>query len=113
MSQDKLYDLSQLISLSGGNSDFVNKMVQMFLEMTPDIVGRINNGYAENNLDEVGAAAHKIKPTIDMMGITLLRDSIRQLESNAKNRTNLDTIPGLIQDVNDVLNRVMLQLQER
>lgn len=113
MSQDKLYDLSQLISLSGGNADFVNKMVQMFLEMTPEIVGRINNGYAENNLDEVGAAAHKIKPTIDMMGIILLKDVIRQLENNAKNRTNLDSIPNLIQEVNEVLNRVMQQLQER
>lgn len=113
MSQDNLYDLSQLMELSGGSMDFVNKMVQMFVDLTPEILSRINTGYAQNNLEEVGAAAHKVKPSIDMMGITLLKDAIRQLENNAKHQINLETLPGLIAEVNEVLEKVLSQLKAR
>lgn len=34
----KIYDLSQLEAIASGNDDFVTKMVNMFLEMTPTLV---------------------------------------------------------------------------
>lgn len=113
MSEQKLYDLAQLNELSGGNDDFVNKMVQMFIDMAPETLDNINIGLAEGDLDRVGAAAHKIKPSLDMMGIVALKDKIRSLESNAKNRLNVEEIPALVTEVSDTLKAVIVQLKAR
>lgn len=113
MNDAPLFDLSQLNELSGGNQDFVNKMAGMFVDMVPEILDRINTGLATDNLEDMGAAAHKIKPSIDMMGIVSLKEKIRALESNGKNRTNLDEIPGLVSDINEILNKVVAQLRAR
>jgi len=113
MSEEKLYNLIQLNELSGGNDDFVNKMVQMFIDLAPETLDNINIGLAEGDLDRVGAAAHKIKPSLDMMGIVVLKAKIRALEGNAKNRTNVDDIPNLVEDVSNTLKAVIAQLRAR
>jgi HPt (histidine-containing phosphotransfer) domain-containing protein len=113
MSEEKLYDLIQLNELSGGNDDFVNKMVQMFIDLAPETLDNLNNGLAEGDLDRVGGAAHKIKPSLDMMGIVVLKEKIRTLEANAKNRVNVDQIPALVEDVSSTLKALIAQLRAR
>ena len=113
MSEEKLYDLVQLNELSGGNDDFVNKMVQMFIDMAPETLDNLNSGLAEGDYDRVGAAAHKIKPSLDMMGIAVLKDKIRTLEGNAKNRVDVEGIPQLVEEVSNTLKAVVAQLRAR
>ena len=113
MEEEKLYSLAQLESLSGGDEAFVNKMVDMFLELTPQTIAVLKESYAEDKLETLGGAAHKIKPTIDMMGIETLRQSIRDLEQYGKNRSHLELIPGLLTEVCDTLDQVVVQLRNR
>lgn len=113
MEEEKLYSLSQLESLSGGDEVFINKMVEMFLELTPQTIETLKETYASDELEAMGAAAHKIKPTIDMMGIETLKQSIRDLEQNGKNRAHLELIPGQLTEVCDTLEKVVEQLKNR
>lgn len=110
---EKLYDLSQLNAVASGSQEFVDKMIGMFLEMTPEMVGRIQNGMAAEDWDEVKAAAHKMKPSIDMMGITSLHDLIRAIEGDAKNRENLDELPAKVDSLQETLAVVYEQLMSR
>ena len=113
MSQDPLYNLSQLREVAAGSEDFVNKMVDMFLEMTPALVQRVADGTAQKDWDEVQSASHKMKPSIDMMGIASLHDVIREIEQNAKHGKNVEDIPGLLQKLQDTLAQVYEQLRAR
>lgn len=113
MEEEKLYSLSQLESLSGGDETFINKMVEMFLELTPQTIDVLKESYATDELETMGGAAHKIKPTIDMMGIESLKQSIRDLEQYGKNRSHLELIPGLLTDVCETLEKVVEQLKNR
>ncbi|MFT5816936.1 MAG: HPt (histidine-containing phosphotransfer) domain-containing protein [Bacteroidia bacterium] len=113
MSEEKLYDLEQLNSIAAGNPDFVIKMVNMFLDMTPGLVDRIEAGLQTQDWAEVRSAAHKMKPSVDMMGISSLRDIVRGIEGNAKSETNLEQIPELYFTLTETLDKVYEQLRNR
>jgi len=113
MSEEKLYDLEQLNAIAAGNEDFVEKMVNMFLEMTPALVSRIEAGLQTQDWAEVRSAAHKMKPSVDMMGITALHDVVRGIEGNAKTETNLELIPDLYFNLSETLETVYEQLRNR
>ena len=113
MSEEKLYDLEQLNSIAAGNPDFVIKMINMFLDMTPGLVDRIEAGLQTQDWAEVRSAAHKMKPSVDMMGISSLRDVVRRIEGNAKSETNLEQIPELYFTLTETLDKVYEQLRNR
>ncbi|MFT6112755.1 MAG: HPt (histidine-containing phosphotransfer) domain-containing protein [Bacteroidia bacterium] len=113
MSDEKLYDLEQLNAIAAGNEDFVIKMVNMFLKMTPELVGRIEAGLQTQNWAEVQSAAHKMKPSVDMMGVKSLHDVIRAIEGNAKTESNLEQIPELYFKLSETLENVYEQLRNR
>jgi HPt (histidine-containing phosphotransfer) domain-containing protein len=113
MSEEKLYDLNQLNEIAAGNADFVTRMVKMFLDMTPELVGRIETGLQAQDWTEVRSAAHKMKPSVDMMGVTSLHNVVRNIEVNAKTESNLDQIPELYATLSSTLDQVYDQLKNR
>lgn len=113
MNEEKLYSLEQLEALAGGDKVFIDKMVEMFIQMTPESVDRMITALANDDLEDLGAAAHKIKPSIDMMGIVSLKQKIRDLEQWGKNRSNVNLISGLLDEVINTLNDVVHQLRNR
>lgn len=109
--QTQLYSLSQLNSIASGNDAFVIKLVNMFLEKTPNIVNRIELGIKNQDWQEVRSASHKMKPSIDMMGIEVLYNIVRSIEHNAKMETNLEQIPALFEELKTTLADVFEQLR--
>jgi HPt (histidine-containing phosphotransfer) domain-containing protein len=113
MSDQKLYSLSQLEDISSGDQAFVDKMVDMFIDMVPESTNMMVEALANEEYEELGKAAHKIKPSIDMMGILSLREKIRELERRGKLSEEVETIPTLLEDVVLTLNQVIEQLKTR
>jgi signal transduction histidine kinase/CheY-like chemotaxis protein len=76
----KLYDLSFLEKEIGPNNEFMQRMLEIFIETIPDAVSRMNTHFANGEMDAVATLAHKIKPTIDSAGIATLYQTIRNIE---------------------------------
>jgi HPt (histidine-containing phosphotransfer) domain-containing protein len=110
--EGKLYDLTMIKEIAHGNNDFIKKMMQLFLDTIPPALSEMNQHIADQNWPSLGAVAHKIKPSIDTMGIDLLREDIRTLEKNGKDSINLEEIPGLMSKVELVINRIFEQIRE-
>lgn len=108
---EKLYDLSMVESVSGGDESFIKKMVALFIETVPKNVEELNNALNRQNWDQVSKLAHKLKSTIDSMGIKSLKTDIREVELNAKQQVGLEKIPGLIDKLNLVIGKCIEQLQ--
>lgn len=109
----KMYNLEQIEMMSEGNKEFVNKMVNLFIELTPELLNRINTGLIESDYDEIKSAAHKMKPSIDMMGIVSLKNEIRNLEKLALDRADVVTIKNAIVYLETTLEKVINQLKNR
>jgi PAS domain S-box-containing protein len=75
-----LYDLSQIASASHGNAETIRKMILVFLESTTKIIAQMEQNFASNNIDQVKQLAHKLKTSIDTLGITVLKKEVRWIE---------------------------------
>jgi hypothetical protein len=82
---NKLYDLTMIRSVSGGDEAFIKKMILLFIETVPQNVKELVDATASKNWEQVAKMAHKLKSTIDSMGIRSLHSQIRSVEQQAKN----------------------------
>lgn len=78
---DIKYDLSALDNISRGNQEFINKMIQLFIELAPTSVLEIKEAYRQNDLEKVKKTAHRLKPSIDNISLQPLKKTIREIEN--------------------------------
>ena len=108
---ERLFDLTLLEQTAMGNRDFMKKMIQMFVDQTPELMNEMQQHLSENDWEQLGAKAHKLKPSIDLMGITALKQEIRNIEHFAKNKENLEILPSKLQHLTEQLNIALEQLK--
>jgi len=108
---NKLYDLSMVQSVSGGDEGFIKKMVALFIETVPQNMDELVKAVQSENWDQVGKTAHKLKSTVDSMGIKSIRQEIRTVEANAKAKTQVEEIPALVDKIGSVIHECIGQLQ--
>jgi len=108
---EKLYDLSMVQSISGGDEGFVKRMVQLFIDTMPPALKELKQEVKQQNWISVGKLAHKLKSTIDSMGIALLKDDIRTIELNGKKAEEVDKIPSLAENVTVIIEKCIEQLK--
>jgi len=109
--EEKLYDLTMVQTISGGDLSFVKRMVQLFIDTVPPSMAELQKETTQQNWLQVSKLAHKLKATIDSMGITRIKEVVRTVEANGKKGEEVDKIPGLVQEVINVLEACMVQLK--
>ncbi|MHA4810471.1 response regulator [Flavitalea flava] len=107
----KLYDLSMVESVSGGDQSFIKKMVLLFIETVPQNLADLRGAMLAGNWDQVGKTAHKLKSTVDSMGIKTIRQEVRAVEANSKQGQSVGEIPALVERVEWVIGLCIEQLQ--
>jgi CheY-like chemotaxis protein/HPt (histidine-containing phosphotransfer) domain-containing protein len=108
----KLYDLTMIRSVSGGDEAFIRKMIILFIDTVPQNVKELVDAGSGSNWEQVSKMAHKLKSTIDSMGIRSLHDQIRNVEMRAKNLEQTEQLPEMIQQVESVVSDCIRQLRE-
>ena len=108
----KLYDLSIVQSVSGGDKAFIRKMILLFIETVPQNLAELNSALRSQNWEQLGKTAHKLKSTVDSMGIKSIHSDIRAVESNAKQQKNLQEIPAKVDKIVSVIDMCIEQLMQ-
>jgi hypothetical protein len=111
-SEEKLYDLTMVQTIAGGDAGFVKRMVELFIETVPPSMADLQQETAAQNWLNVSKLAHKLKATIDSMGIVRIKDVVRAIELNGKKGEGVDKMPGQVQEVVSVLDACMRQLKK-
>ena len=94
-------DLSMLYDISGEDEAYISVMVQTFLENMPNTLKKIEQSLSGENWEGLYQAAHYAKSTLSVIKVSEMFDSVLMIEANAKNKTNLHTLPALVQKVNE------------
>lgn len=110
-SADILYSIAYFEEVAGGDRDFIKKMVDMFIELTPVIVVDMNKAYEQHDLKEMGRLAHKVKPSIANMGISSLNTAILEIEMAGKDEVDSPSLAPMLLEVNNVIEKVIQQLK--
>jgi PAS domain S-box-containing protein len=109
--EEMMYDLGVLNSISKGNHDFVNKMLNLFCEQAPVMVKQMKEAYDQKNLEAMGAIAHKMKPSIDNLKIESLKQVIRKIEKHGKEMNDAADLNELLDTIASTIQLVIVQIQ--
>jgi HPt (histidine-containing phosphotransfer) domain-containing protein len=104
-----LFNLTKLEKLSRGDDDFMSRMLGIFMREVPVTVQKLNDAIKRNDLLEVKALAHRLKPSINDMGISSLKEIIQETEDAAEEGNStipLKNIPIIQHTVDEVMNQL-------
>jgi PAS domain S-box-containing protein len=110
--QEQLFDLSQLKIIARGDHDFLLKMTQLFIEQTPAAIQEMVFAYHSADYRSVGEIAHRIKPSIDNMGIITLKETINEIQKFAETYKSSVKLESLITEIDVVVQSVVRQLKK-
>ncbi len=96
---ESLFSLTKLKEISRGNQAFVDRMVGMLLEEMPKSILLLKEHLSNNEYDRLRAIAHKMKPSINLMGMESIQREIQQIEDYSASVSNLDRLPQLVDKV--------------
>jgi len=109
--EDRSYSLESLAKILGNQEAQMRKMVEKFMEVSPDALGRLHKYFDENDIEMVGKVAHEMKPSIDLMGIDELKNEIRLILDYAKDEKKHIALTPLIAKVVRVMNKVFDEIK--
>ncbi len=112
MDSKKLFDLTNLNEMLGGDQKAIFQMVKIFLQATPESLSELNKCYDKNDLDGVSRLAHKLKSSVDIFCVNDIKQDIRRLENNTRDNINVDEVPTLVEKLNSILNQTIEQVRE-
>lgn len=108
-----LYDLTQLETISRGNKAFIDEMISLFIDQVAPSINEINSAFASGDYSTVKKIAHRVKPSIESMGIVSLSDEVRKMESSNWDEGSAEELQRLIRHFETTLIEVVEQLKIR
>ena len=80
LKSEPLYDLSFINATGKEDAEFIKKLIGIFIEIMPLSMDELKLAVAQGNIVQVRKAAHKMKSSIDLLGINSIKDTVRKLE---------------------------------
>lgn len=104
----ELYNLTRVHTMSRGNQQFIQRMLQMFTQQATDFIASLQHAVTAQDLPTLNKIAHKIKPAIHDFGITTLKDDIAYLETVP---TFQPDIPTRVAHIQNILQQVLQKIE--
>lgn len=105
------YNLHKVREIAGGDDNFVQAIVETFLQEIPPDLEAMQMAIANDNHKMAYQFAHKMKPNLDMFGIDLLKQIAAMEKWSDSNKpksfiqNHLDTIVNTLTTVINELKR--------
>jgi HPt (histidine-containing phosphotransfer) domain-containing protein len=78
------YNLAKVYALSDNDPEFVNEILNLFVTEVPNDIVEIGMGIKNKDHKHTYAFAHKLKPTLDLLGLNVAFEEILQIEAWTK-----------------------------
>jgi len=108
---EKLYDLTMIHGLSGGDEAFIRQMVELFIDTMPASTEELQTTLDQKQWDAMGKLAHKLKSTTGSMGMDSIKEEVKAVEQNCKKNVHLEETPALVKKLILVINQTVAQLK--
>ncbi|MFT4670254.1 MAG: hypothetical protein ACI9Q9_000456 [Flavobacterium sp.] len=104
------YNLAKVYALSDNDPEFVNEILTLFVTEIPEDLAQIKEGIKKKDHKHAYAYAHKIKPTLDLLGLNVAFEEILQVEAWTKvegKRKDIDyTFKSIKTQVKDAIKEI-------
>ena len=106
------YNLSKVYALSDNDPEFVMQIIMLFVTEVPQDLKQIETGIKEKDHKQAYAFAHKIKPTLDLLGMTMAYEEILQVEAWTKVEGKKSEIEATFESIQDQVNKAIKEIKK-
>jgi PAS domain S-box-containing protein len=80
LGMEQHYSLEALQEVAAGDQDFINKMIGLFIAQSNQMKQGFHEGLESGDRKQISNIAHKMKPSLDSLGVSRLKKVILELE---------------------------------
>lgn len=106
------YNLSKVYAISDNDVEFAKQIVVLFLEEVPVEIKNIKQGLEEKDYNMVYHAAHKIKPTLDLLGMDLAYEDVVAVENWSRNKGKKKEIKDIVKSLKEYVSKTVKELKK-
>jgi HPt (histidine-containing phosphotransfer) domain-containing protein len=99
------YNLAKVYALSDNDPEFVMQIITLFVTEVPEDLKQIDLGIKIKDRKLAYSYAHKIKPSLDLLGMTVAFEEILQVEAWTK-------AEGKRKEINDTFASIQSQIEK-
>lgn len=99
------YNLAKVYALSDNDPEFVMQIITLFVTEVPEDLKQIDLGIKTKDHKLAYSYAHKIKPSLDLLGMTVAFEEILQVEAWTK-------AEGKRKEINDTFASIQTQIEK-
>ncbi|TRX35653.1 Hpt domain-containing protein [Flavobacterium restrictum] len=99
------YNLSKVYAISDNDPEFVKEILTLFVTEVPDDLEQVKEGIKKKDHKHAYSFAHKIKPSLDLLGLNVAFEEILQIEAWTKTE-------GKKKDIKETFKSVKNQVKE-
>ena len=104
------YNLAKVYALSDNDAEFVTQIITLFVTEVPQDMLQIDLGIKTKDHKLAYAYAHKIKPSLDLLGLNVAFEEILQLEAwtkaEGKRKEIVDTFASIQNQVEKAVKEI-------
>jgi len=106
------YNLSKVYAISDNDVEFAKQIVVLFLEEVPAEMKNIKHGLKEKDHNKVYHAAHKIKPTLDLLGMDLAYEDVLAIETWGRGDGKKKEIKEVVGSLKEYISKTVKELKK-
>lgn len=106
------YNLAKVHALSDNDDDFVKQIISLFVTEVPQDVLQIHLGIKTKDHKLAYSYAHKIKPTLDLLGMTQAYQEILEIESWTKREGKRKEITDIFESVQQQVDKAVREISK-
>ena len=105
-------NLSYLEEITSGDKEMILEMIDLFIKDIPVHKAKLKEYHSTNSLDKLGAEAHKLKPTMQYIGLISVFEIVKEIEGSCKTKEGTDQLTDLIHKLETNLDNCMIALKK-
>lgn len=106
------YNLAKVYALSDNDPEFVMQIITLFVTEVPEDVKQIDLGIKEKDHKLAYSYAHKIKPSLDLLGMTVAFEEILQVEAWTKAEGKRKEIEHTFESVKSQIDKAVKEIKK-
>jgi HPt (histidine-containing phosphotransfer) domain-containing protein len=106
------YNLAKVYALSDNDPEFVMQIIHLFVTEVPEDMKQIDLGIREKDHKLAYSYAHKIKPTLDLLGMTVAHQEILEVEAWTKREGKRKEINPTFESVQNQVDKAVKEIKK-
>lgn len=106
------YNLAKVYALSDNDPEFVSEIINLFVTEVPLDLEQVKQGIEEKDYKMAYSFAHKIKPSLDLLGLNLAYEDILQIEAWSKTEGKKKEIKETFKSVANQVEKAVKEIKK-